>query len=274
MALLVPYHRQQSQERNFSGRPTTTWGTVLTASATPHALPASPTEIIASTAYDACRVVVQIDGPWGSNTNTDALLNIYLGAASSEVLFIPNLLAGWVMPNTSTTPPARGYLFPLFIPRGSRISASLRALIASETANVRISLYGGDDAWAGAGVESVGAVTASSRGTNVTPGTTSDGTFTDLATTVRAFRYVFATIMGNPDTTLAADRLALDLGTGSALIAGLENFSTIDSSSEYQSHEWPEGRWVDVAAGTALQARLQSQGADAEAKSVIAWGVY
>ena len=105
MALLVPYHRQQSQERNFSGRPTTTWGTVLTASATPHALPASPTEIIASTAYDACRVVVQIDGPWGSNTNTDALLNIYLGAASGEVLFIPNLLAGWALPNTSTSTP-------------------------------------------------------------------------------------------------------------------------------------------------------------------------
>jgi len=49
MALLVPAARRGARQLNYSGRPADTWGTVVTASATPHALTGTETQIIAAT---------------------------------------------------------------------------------------------------------------------------------------------------------------------------------------------------------------------------------
>lgn len=272
MGLLIPAPRFFAQEASYSGRPTTTWGTALTASGTPHALPASPTEIIASTAQEYDRIVIEVSEMSTSATVTDGLVNIYTGAGGSEVIFIDSLLAGWTQTQGSTGP-GFTYDFPVRIPKGTRISASLRALIASDTCRVRIQLYqtGG---WCGQGVETIGQLTATSRGTQITPGTTSDGTFTTLGTTVYTWKYVVCYQIGSADTTVNVGVIATDLGTGSALIPGLENFHTTNTSGEIMVPHQADGRWVNVPAGTALQARCQSSTTDTEAKSVIAYGVY
>ena len=275
MALLVPAPRAIPREANFSGRPADTMGTTLTASATPHALPTSPTEIIASTAAHTDLIEVTIQNIFGAATNTDALVNVYVGTAGSEVVLLPNLLGGWSVTLTGSAG-IRRYRFPLRIPRGSRISADLRALIADETAQVMVALYAVEGmGWSGAGVETLGADTSASRGTDVTPGTTSDGTLTSIGTTSRTYRYVLPAVMGNADTTLTSGAHACDIGTASAAIAGLEEFLFFGSGAEWQeSPDNGQGRFVDVASGTALYARLQSGGAEAEAKSVCIYGVY
>ena len=275
MALFVPAPRAGPREANFSGRPATTFGTTLTASATPHALPASPTEVVASTAADAELVEVTLHGMSTVGAETDGLVNVYVGAGGSEVVLLPNLLAGWTLIFTGAGT-QRSYRFPVRIPRGTRLSADLRAEIASDTVQIMVTLYHlGGMHWSGAGVEVLGANTAASRGTDVTPGTTSEGTLTSIGTSGRAYRYVLPAVMGNADETLTASVLSCDIGTASAPIAGLEEFMCFASTAEWQgSVDNGQGRFVDIASGTALYARLQSSAADAEAKSVCIYGVY
>lgn len=273
MSLFIPAPSTRAREAPVAAaRLTSGTGVTLTASATPHALPASPTELIAATAYDTTWISILLHGMATSAASTDGLVNIYVGAGGSEVLFIPNLLAGWS--GVLVTGGGRLYGFPLRIPRGTRLSANLRALLASDTVECIIELYDLNQ-WAGGGVECLGAVTASSRGTDVTPGTTSDGTFTAIGTTGRLWRYLYPQIMGNVDVTLTGSGgVALDVGTGGAAIADLDEFYLLNDSSEVQREMFGLGRYVDIASGTALQARLQSAAADAEAKSVCLYGVY
>lgn len=274
MGLLVPAPRGAGMEFNFSGRPSTSWGTLLTASATPHSEGAL-SEIIASTARSTNWIRIHIGGTSTSATLTDGLVNIYIG---STHLLIPNLLAGWApafISGGTALSKGRVWEFPLYIPRGSQIQGSLRALIASDTCRVAVMLeHRNHQHWTGAMVESVGAVTASSKGTSVTPGTTSEGSFATLGTTVNPFRFVAAGHMGNADVTNVSSAFGLDLGTGGAVIAGLENFLEHGDASENQQDISVPGRFIEVAAGTSLQARLQSHTTDAEAKTVIAYGVY
>lgn len=268
MALLVPAPRTRARQLNFTGRPTTTWGTNPVASATPHALGAK-SEIIAATAYRSTWLAVSIYGTTVAATNTDALVNIYTGGAGSEQILIPNLLAGWA---PIVQQGARRYEFPLYIPRGTRLSCDMQALIASDTCSVMVELADLDQ-WAGSGVETLGANTAASRGTAVTPGAAAEGTFTAIGTSGRAYRHVYATAAGNSDTTLGNGIQGIDIGTGGALIAGLENFPVATNSLEYES-QFSEGRYVEIPSGTALQARMQSDASDTEIKSVCIYGVY
>src|SRR3990167_8833679 len=95
MSLAVPASRAQARQRNFSGRPSDTWGTTITASATPHALTGTETEIIAATTYEAEWIRIAFNNTFIGATLTDSLFNLYIGAAGSEVLFIDSLQSGW-----------------------------------------------------------------------------------------------------------------------------------------------------------------------------------
>lgn len=276
MPLLVPFPRTLTQEGNYSGRPTTTWGTTLTASATPHAL-GSKSVIVASTTYDARMVVIRFHGTSTSATVTDALANLYIGGAGVEQVLIANMLCGWAQ-IISSTGPGIGYAFPIRIPRGSRLTMDLRALIASEQVYAMVSLIGGDADWGlpvGVGVETLGADTSLSRGTQVTPGTTAEGAWTSIGTTTRRWRYVVGMQVGNADVTQNVSVMALDIGTGSALIPALENFTFTNTSGEIVVPDnMDPGRWCQIESGTALQARLQGHTSDTENHSVVLYGVY
>lgn len=273
MGLLMPAPRGMKYETNFSGRPSITWGAALTASATPHALSSTRTELVASLAHDTSLIRIRVHGLSASATLTDALLNIYIGAGGSEVLLIDSLQVGWA--NVLTAGEPTYYEFPVRIPRGSRLSCTLRALIASETAQVTIECFEHSDyGWVGAGVETLGQVTASSRGTAVTPGTSSDGAWTSIGTSTRRYRAITGVYMGNTDTSLAQGIVSLDIGSGSAALPGLENFDHIADSNERSFPMTFRPRVCDIPDGTALQARLQCSATDAEVKYVTLYGVY
>lgn len=274
MALLVPASRKQSGQQNVSGRPSATWGTTLTGSATPHALPASPTEVIAATTHEWEWIRLSFHGMAVATTITDALCNVYIGGAGSEVLLIDSLPCGW-----SSTAALGGiptaYWFPLRIPRGARLSASLRNLIASDTCYIIIE--GGvsnGEHWVGSGVETLGENTAASRGTSVTPGSTSDGAWASIGTTGRKYRYVNIGVMGNNDTSIVAEFMGWDIGSGSALLQNMELFMTSDNATEYQSPWTPRGFWCDIQSGTALQVRAQSHTTASGVQYATLHGVY
>lgn len=247
-------------------------GTVLTAHATIHTL-GTRVELIAATSYEAewCRVTFM--NSFVSATLTDQLCNIYIGGAGVEVPLISNLLCGWAATITVGVPTA--YWFPLRIPRGSRISADMQALITVDTINVNFE-YGvsNGEHWVGSGVETLGAVTATSKGTAVTPGGASEGAFATIGTSTRKYRYITPGIMSNNDVTIVAETNTWDIGVGNASYQGLTDYYTLDLAAESQSQWTPRGFSCDIPSGTALQLRGQSSATPSGAQTGCLYGVY
>jgi hypothetical protein len=261
MSLFAPFSRAVQSSRSWSGRLSDTTGTLVTASGSIHTL-GTNTELIASTAHDSHTIRIIVHATAAGNTQTDQLLNIYVGSGDGQVL-IPNLLTGWTTTfATSSTPGPRVYEFPLRIPQGSRLSAKLQALIASDTVRVMVELEGGGSPprWVGQGVECIGASAAASQGTSVTPGGASEGTFTDIGTTAREWHYLQPMAQGGlTDTVLATVAWAADIGVGGVAISGLEEFIFHSEAGE-STRNTSRGRYCTIPAGTALQLRSQTSG--------------
>jgi hypothetical protein len=217
-------------------------------------LPASPTEIIsaANNTVEAEWIRVTVEGLAVSATSTNALLNIYIGGAGSETLFIDSLSCGWCSGVTPQYGLPVTYWFPVRIPSGTRISASLRSQIASDIAGVAVELgVSNGRHWVGTGVETLGEDTANSRGTAVTPATTGSG-WTSIGTSGRRYRYIALGVQGNNDTTLLDGWLHWYVGTGSAILQHVGAMLTRTDATE--AHEVQDaGRWCDIPSGTALQ---------------------
>jgi len=271
--LAYPKTKGARREANFSGQPATTWGTTLTAHATPHTEPTTPTQLIAATAFDSYWVNVMLHSTHVAATVTNGLVNIKVGAAASEVTVIENLLAGWASTAIDLRQ-GQTFGFPLRIPAGSRISATFRALITVDTVSCMIELIGGAAAphWTGTKVESVGEDTSLSRGTQVTPGAGAEGTFTNLAATVGEFGFVRPYVCGNTDVTETGVIFAADVGIGGVLLPGLDEFLFAANTSEAWWPFFNEGRFTYISAGVTPQMRIRSS-SSIEAKSCILYGV-
>lgn len=193
-----------------------TQGTTVTTSASAHTK-GSWTELIASTLFDANWALIAI----GSNTSGaggQLLVDIGIGSSTEQPLF-PNLF--YHVPPTGTNNGLAYYLFPCFIPRGSRLSArSQSSFAASITSEVVVYLFhnhllGGNP---GGGCRDYGGI-ATSRGVNVDPGTTpnADSGWVEV-TAATEFDHNWICVAGQfGDRSLsAATRWLLDIGVGAA----------------------------------------------------------
>lgn len=279
MPLLIPKVSGTTYESNVSGRPTTTSGTALTSHASSaHTLPTDATEIIASTTYDAWWVEIIFHNNYVANTRTDSLVNIYTGAAGSEVVLIPNLLAGWAIP-WDLIGVSKVYRFPLHVPAGTRLSGRHQSARTNTPVYCVIRLFGGAgySNWCGTGVECVGAVTGSSSGTSVTAGGASEGTLTSIGTNTYEWGHVQPVLGGNvTDTTMNAGIIAADLASGSStsnLIPGLEEFLFKTATAEYCGPAAAGGRFARVPSSTTLYLRAQTSATE-EAQDWCIYGCF
>lgn len=98
------------------------------------------TEIIAAAAYDfdVKFIDVTFADTRQSGTDTSMLVDIGIGGSGSEVVVIPNLLAGHRHGDPYITTRV-----PISVAAGTRISARCQSCIASDTVLVTIDLYGG-----------------------------------------------------------------------------------------------------------------------------------
>jgi hypothetical protein len=195
-------------------------GTTITANATPHAKGATPTQLIASTAADSYAIQVHIHANATSNATTATLLDIMTGAGGSEVVLIPNLMAGWVL-SADVSNDWCTYTFPIFIPSGTRLSARSQSVVASKTCSVGITLMQQPTqlGFVGSRVTAYGVTSASSYGTLHTAGATSTygATAGQLsASTTNPIRYMQIGVDPSTRTTISADSYGwyrLQLGT-------------------------------------------------------------
>ncbi len=271
MGLLLPFARAGGQyQANFSGRPTAAYGSNVTSGATAHTL-GTKVELFAATDFETAWIEIILHTNFLAATNTNSLMNIYVGASTAEQLLIPNLLSGYAG-DSLTSDYGVHYAFPLKIPAGSRITADCQSVRVSTVERIQMALFGDNGgAWTGTRVECLGAATGTSQGTAVTAGTTAEGTLTSIGTSTYEYGYVYPGMGGNGSTTVNKDNFELDIGLSGAAIPGLVDFMFTSSTSE-RINSKSVGRFCHIPAGTALYARLQ--GANATAQDVCIYGVF
>lgn len=274
MSLGVPFHRGVMRSATWpAGRPSATTGVTLTSSGTSHTI-GTLVELFAETTHETHFVRISFANSSTGGTQTDQLVNIYVGANGAEQVLIPTLLSGWAL--TLATDGFKTYEFPLHIPAGTRITAGVQALIASDTVECLMEIFNMPGQWTGSGVECIGVNVAASQGTAVTPGTTSDGSFTDIGTTAHEWRYVVPMMQGTlADTIMATDGAACDIGVGGGVYTNLEEFWFKTSTNEVGfNFRSAMGRFCVIPAGTALQLRAQSYVSSVDPVDFCIYGVY
>lgn len=189
--LFIPRAGTQRLEDN-QGTTSAEYGTSVSAGTPAHTKNATYTQLISALAYDAWGIFVGVHNTGVASTRTNVLVDIAIGAAASEVVIIPNLIAG----NQGASGGAQGagshYFFPIRIASGSRISATAQASTASDTVHIDVHClqFPIPGFWYGSRVTAYGALTASSSGTSMSPGSSTYATPVSLATTSYPIRYL------------------------------------------------------------------------------------
>jgi hypothetical protein len=170
MGLIVAPPLQTKWDNNLPATPAANAGTTLTANASIHTKATSYTTLIASTTYDSYGFWVLFTNSNSSGAASPQLCDIAIGAASSEVIIAANIQCGWRAGGTDRK--GCGQFFPIFVPKGSRISARTQALISADTVECLIHMVGGQNNICPifTGCDVYGVDTANSRGTLHTPG--------------------------------------------------------------------------------------------------------
>lgn len=183
----------------------------ISASGTPNTKGSYGTPHFTATTFPAAWVLVTLLRTQGA----DVLVDIAVGGAGAEQVVIADIPSS---SNVTTSPTAANYLFPLFIPAGSRIASRCQAPSGTLSIDVQVTLFapmlGGER---GLGqVETCGAVTATSLGTSVDPGGTANtkGSWSPLisATTI-PYRWACVSI-NHTNIAAAAMDWGVDIGVG------------------------------------------------------------
>lgn len=279
--LMVQRSRSLQYQANFSGRMTSSSGTTVTSDSVANQFPSTYTELISSTNFESRWVRVAFHENYTTAVNSSSLVSIYVGAASSEQILIPYLGAGFAGTAATFAVPmyfSKAYEFPLRIPAGTRISARHQSVRTSQGVNVLFDMWGGDEGlhWTGTKVEAVGYNTADSGGTQVTPGTSSEGTFTSIGTNTYEWGAILPVVIGGIDTSLDNHQLFTDvsLDGGSTAAPGLGQWCASTSSSEYVNFQESRSRFCLVPASSSLYLRSQASTSATEASDHIIYGVY
>jgi hypothetical protein len=220
--LIVPAPAFTRYESNYAAGPgAASAGTQVNHHTVAHTKNPTFTQLIAATAFDATLVTVIVSSNNVAAGDSSTLLDIAIGAAASETVIIPNMCAGWV-PAENEAPGPRHYIFPLYIPAGSRLSARTQSIRTTGGMFVTVQLYGGpsrpDTWWCGQTVTTYGANLANSAGTLFTPGATGvEGTGVSLGTTSAPHKALVLGVQGHStDVAWAARGYHFDVGADSS----------------------------------------------------------
>ena len=278
--LYVPRAGQSSVETN-AGAGNAELGTSVAAGGSPHTKNTTYTTLVATTSYASYGILVGV-GNVGTtaSTNTRTLVDIAIGAAASEQVIIPNLMAGQVGASNSASIGPQYYYFPIVIPAGVRISATSQSLAAADTVHVTVHLFQHQvpGKWYGSRVTAYGANTADSTGTSHTHGNGSYATTTQLtASSTNPIKALQVGMDLLTDTTGVTKRGVLRIAAASStnyIVSGLpiQESTTLETVAftpanfilSQMSFNFPAGTYLGVGA---------DMGATGEARGFVLYGV-
>lgn len=271
-------HGLQKLESSYTGTTSAELGASVAATATPHQKNTTYTTLIASTSEHSYGIFVRCMNTAVATTITDALVDIAIGAAASETVIIPNLIAGHLGATGIASMGMGGmYFFPIVIPSGTRISATAQGTVVSDTVHVAVHLLQCPlpGMWYGQRVTAYGADTGNSRGTALSPGNNTYVDATVTASTTNPIKAVQIGIGGQGDTGFTNLRGLARITAGGTVIADQLPYM---ESTTVEEHNFVPTNFLlshmrfNLPAGISLSAGLMRNGA-AEARSVIVYGV-
>lgn len=225
----------------------------------------SVAQLIASTSFDAYFVIIWASGYAATATTSSGCLDIMIGAATEEVI-IPDLLMGGCASGSGVARiGAKYWMFPLYIPSGSRLSAKAAGSRVSTAMTVAIWLYGGDGMppfRVGSKVTTYGVTVP--NGTAITPGGSgAEGSWTQItaSTSEDHFCIVPSFQLGN-DTVVSNNRLAVDVGVGAATEEEIvQSEWYVTSGDETGCNFGPQlPTFQDIPSGSRLSMRASDSG--------------
>ncbi len=220
------------------------------------------TQVNASLPFDSYGFWIAIAGTATAATLTDVLLDIGIGAASSEIVLVPDLLAGWIGTPTQSL---RTLWIPLFIPKGTRVAVRCQAQIGADTVDVMFFFRGGRPDMRGevfSGCHAYGVTSSgASTGTAHTPGITgAESSWASLGSTLsRDYGAAMLLVQGGTATTMTAVAYHWELGISSVTLA---EWYFMGNTGEYLNGPMPpEAASLSLPSGAQLQVRAEGSGA-------------
>lgn len=223
----------------------------ITAPATPHTLSGTWTTVTGSLASDASGIYVYLPTNTTGATDTSTILEIGIGAASSEVLW-GKVLAGYH---------TEGDLLwlPGHIASGSRVSARLQSAVAN--ASIIPFFYFTAEKSEHFGTPFViGANTAASQGTVLTPhaSVNTKGAWTQLtASSASAIAAISVMVQGAGGTAMNSSAILVDIGIGGSgsEVVIMPDLYYLGNSAEFYRWRSPTTLGRYIPAGTRISAR-------------------
>lgn len=232
------------------------------------------TQIVASTTYDTCFMIVQWAGD-GAGSQT-AVVDIGVGSAGNEVVIVSNLM-GY---GTGSSVARTQYALPVVIPAGTRIAARAQAAAGTDAGRVSLILaeggFGQSDGFAG--VDAIGFDSANTRGTTITCSSTAHtkGSYAQLtASTPVDYEGLIVVPDENihpPDTRWLVDLAIGGAGSEQVIVPNMvfRFISTDNYVLPMKSPIIP----VCIPAGTRMAIRAQSDAAGTVQANFTVYGIY
>jgi hypothetical protein len=237
----------------------------------------------ANVAKDVFGLHIQFNSNAVSAAARDTICDIGVDAAggTSYTVLIPSLLASSAAPALGATGVGLNYYFPLYIKAGSTVA--VRASVNNATVGTlraKIRIFGAPrdrrDVSVGSKVIAYGISTGTSTGTAVTPGTTSEGTWTSLGTIATGDNPWFWQYgVGINQGTITAVGYTGDLGIGDA-----SNKAIVGEDRVWQGttgEQWYDDGYgihhYQAKEGDIVYGRLQCSGTAVSGISMAAYGV-
>lgn len=229
------------------------------------------TELIASSSFDAETVIVTVGAQVGSNgVDTSTLLDIGVGASSSETVLIPDLFVGGAAMGAT-------YEFPLAVASGTRVSARLQSGVSEQSVSLCVSLReaGTHSAAATActamGVSSSGASDATQL---PSPGTANTETaWTELVASTASTYTKLVVVVGFGAGNAASSTGLVDIAVGAAssetpIISNIGySMAAAETVTAFGACRWFD---VNIPSGSRVSVRHQNSGSQSGNRPCVA----
>lgn len=239
--------------------------------------------LLSALAHDVHFLVVGIGGISATGANSNALIDILSDPAggTSWGSFIDDLACGFTPILGTSAALNSWYYFPIYIKAGTSLAVRARTAHTGDITTGMIAAYAFGNPtrpgmwWCGSKVETLGAAPASSAGSTIPPGTSSNwGSWTSVGTSSGRYGSLSIGINGTDASALGVGYIA-QLGINSSQIAGIPNFYFQVSTNEVMAREGVQMPiWCDIPSGSLIQARIAGSAGTVESVQISAYGVY
>lgn len=274
--LWAPIKGMTRYQSNIAAAGSSTLGTSCTTGAA-EATKGTIVEAISSTNFDSYLMHITIGDYTAEGSAGRGCLDIMIGGSGSEVALIENLLMGYCggSADDAQVKGPKQWMFPVFVPAGSRLSIRAAGEAASTTVRCAITLMGGQGSpqfHVGTKVTTYGVATVA-NGTTITEGQSGvEGAWAQItSSTSRDHFCVVPSFQFNTQTTNEAYSY-VDLGIGAASSEVQIGAPYVYSSGFYALMDGPFNpmpTFCNIPAGTRLAMRASNSGLRRAAQGAI-----